>query len=373
MDKSNRAHINVCHFTSVHKWDDIRIFLKECSSIADAGFNVSLVAKGVTDQEVNGVKVFGVPDLGGSRLKRATQQGKLVYQKALSLNADIYHFHDPELLRYGKKLARKGKKVVYDSHEDFPGQLRGKHWIPSILRGTVSGIANNYEKKAVRSFAGVVAATPTIRKIFEAHHKNVAEVNNFPILSEFQEGIQEKEPNTLCYVGAITRLRGIVPLIKAMEDIDATLHIAGKFGESDLEHELNQMPGWKKVVFHGILGRKEVIALLHRCQIGTVTLKYNENYALSQPIKMYEYMLAEQAVVATEFPLWKELIDHGKFGACVDPEDPGAIAAAINRLLKDPAMIAEMGRNGKQLVLKKYSWEREAETLIEFYDRISEE
>ena len=113
----------VCHFSSAHAPNDTRIFHKQCASLAREGYDVTLVVKAKDSQSVGttvekGVKVIQVPVDASSRLKRMLFGAKSIYRKALEVDADIYEFHDPELLPYGLRLARKGKKVIFDSHED---------------------------------------------------------------------------------------------------------------------------------------------------------------------------------------------------------------------------------------------------------------
>ncbi len=55
----NVSKIKVCHITSAHNSDDIRIFHKECASLAKAGYDTYLVAKGESREE-KGVHVVGV-------------------------------------------------------------------------------------------------------------------------------------------------------------------------------------------------------------------------------------------------------------------------------------------------------------------------
>jgi glycosyltransferase involved in cell wall biosynthesis len=361
--------MKVCHFTSVHSWNDIRIFLKECRSLAKAGHDVYLVAKGVEDQTVDGVHIRGVQDLGGSRIKRALFQSKLVYRRALELDCDIYHFHDPELLRYGLKLKKRGKKVIYDAHEDFPGQIKGKHWIPRFLRSSASRYADRFEKRIARQLTGIVTATPTIADIFSPVNSKTIAINNYPLPEEFpitNQDLCERE-QALCYIGAISRIRGIVPIVKAMEHINGTLHLAGRIGEPGLQQEIEALPGWKKVVFHGMVGRQEVAAILGKCPIGIVTFLPNQNHLYCQPNKLFEYMIAGQAVVASNFPFWEQYLQNGQCGLMVNPEDPKAIAEAVNDLLHHPEKAQQMGLEGRKLVMEKFTWEKEQEKLIDFY------
>src|SRR5699024_2888763 len=114
---------SVVHLTSVHPRFDTRIFFKECQSLALSGYKVSLIVADVFHNETkSGVVII---DVGKSqdRLDRIINVTRRVYSQALSLDADVYHVHDPELLPCALKLKRKGKIVVFDSHEDVSKQL----------------------------------------------------------------------------------------------------------------------------------------------------------------------------------------------------------------------------------------------------------
>jgi hypothetical protein len=112
--------MRIAHLTSAHPRDDIRIFLKECRSLAVRGHEVVLVvADGFGDEFRDGVMIADVGRSKG-RLDRMVNTTRRVLRKALDLKADIYHLHDPELLPIGLALKSRGKKVVFDAHEDVP-------------------------------------------------------------------------------------------------------------------------------------------------------------------------------------------------------------------------------------------------------------
>lgn len=82
----------ICHMTSAHSSEDVRIFHKECASLAKReDFDVYLVATGESREEA-GVHVLGIGPKPSGRLERMKETAKRVYEKALSLDADIYHF-----------------------------------------------------------------------------------------------------------------------------------------------------------------------------------------------------------------------------------------------------------------------------------------
>lgn len=89
----------IVHMTSVHVRNDTRIFYKECVSLANAGYEVVLiVADGKGDEEKNGVTIVDVGKKPTSRIRRMIFTTARIYKAAWQIDADVYHFHDPELL-----------------------------------------------------------------------------------------------------------------------------------------------------------------------------------------------------------------------------------------------------------------------------------
>ena len=87
--------------------------------------------------EVGGVRIRPVPK-ATSRRDRMLRTAWQVYRAALDEKADLYHFHDPELLPIGMLLALRGRKVIYDAHEYLGETARTKRWIPGPLRRCAS-------------------------------------------------------------------------------------------------------------------------------------------------------------------------------------------------------------------------------------------
>ena len=101
-----------------YKSNDVRIFYKQCRSLQKHGFFVNLIAPNVKNQELEGVKIIGLKPIKENRFYRIFQLSKTAYQLAIETDADIYHFHDPELLRIGLKLRKKGKKRKKETKKD---------------------------------------------------------------------------------------------------------------------------------------------------------------------------------------------------------------------------------------------------------------
>jgi glycosyltransferase involved in cell wall biosynthesis len=359
----------VVHMTSVHSPDDPRIFAKECRTLSAAGYDVHLVAPTGDDEVHDGVRVWSVPPPESDRrLARMTSTVMQVYRRARSIDADLYHFHDPELMPAALALAGAGKPVIYDVHEDLAAATLDKAWLRPRLRGPVARVIARLEPAAANQLAAVVAATPAIAERFSGR-ANVVTVNNFPALSEFADASPPsagKEP-AVCYVGAITAIRGIDTMLEAIAATDARLLLAGHFDPPSLAELVPASPRPSQVESFGEVERSRVAEIFDRAMAGVVLFKPAANHFRAQPTKLFEYMSAGLPVIASNFPLWCEIVERNKCGICVDPLSPAAVAEAIRWLIAHPDEAREMGENGREVVRTTYNWEPEGRKLIALY------
>lgn len=369
--------MRIAHLTSAHPRHDVRIFVKECRSLARAGHEVTLVvADGRGDEMRDGVRIVDVGAPAG-RLDRALRAARRVTDFAMRSDATICHLHDPELVPGGLRLKRAGKKVVFDSHEDLPRQILEKPYLARPVRRVVSMAAEAYENYACRRLDGIVGATPLIRDRFGRINPNAVNVNNFPILGEL-ETVERRAPDgppTVLYVGAITAARGIRQMVDAMDRVrsDASLSLAGRFSEPSLRDEMAGKPGWARVHEAGFLDRTGIRDTMAGAVAGLVTLQPVPAYIDALPIKLFEYMSAGLPVIASDFPVWRAIVEEHDCGLLVDPRDPGAIAAAIDMVIAHPERALEMGRNGSEAVKRKFNWGFEEKKLLAFYASLDAE
>lgn len=317
-----------------------------------------------------------IVDVGrsGGRLQRVLRTTGRVLRAALTLDADVYQLHDPELIPAGLRLKRQGRQVVFDSHEDVPAQLLAKPYLNRFSRRALSTAFAAYERHACRRFDGLIAATPFIRERLAAINPNTVDVNNYPVLQEFETAPDwNRKAMEVCYVGSISAIRGIRELVRACEQLrsPARLSLVGGFSEPALEREVAGYPGWARVDAHGHLDRAGVQQAMGRAMAGLVTLHPVVNYLDALPVKMFEYMAAGLPVIASRFPLWQEIVEGNGCGICVDPMDPAAIAAAIDHFCRHPQEARRIGENGRRAVHTRYNWHGEADKLLAFHDRIA--
>lgn len=360
--------MRVVHLASQHPADDVRIFLKECRSLAKEGYEVHYIAPGASDGPRDGVILHGFELPGGWRPLQIARRLWRVWRLARRLDAHLCHIHEPALLPVALLLKLGGARVVYDVHEDHLAALAdgpySEGWKRLGLR--------LFEAVARRACDGFVAATPAIAR--QLPDGRTVELLNYALPEEF-DGTPAASTNgaSVVYVGLITAGRSLRQMVDAaarLRDPEARLVLIGGFVPAELEQEARSLPGWSRVEFLGPRGRQEVAERLAVARAGLVLFQPQPNHTQALPNKLFEYMAAGLPVVASDFPYWRSLLEPIGCAIWVDPTDPEQIATAVDDLLADAERAREMGRRGAAAVRERLNWEHEAPKLVELYRRL---
>lgn len=350
--------------------------MKISRSLAKDGYRVLLVVPHDKDEIVDGVFVKGIAR-STDRFSRIFLTSWRVAREALASGAKICHFHDPELMPAGLILKLRGRKVIYDVHEDYSKTIPTKSWLPSILRKPLAFTIQALEWVTALCVDRVFAATPTIAQRFPSRKTVI--LQNFPIQDEFASGDNEQpysaRPAIVTYIGGLTPERGSLEMVQAIglvnKSFNASLHLAGRIVPDSLHSKMRQTAGWDRVTAFGFCDRAKVSRILEQSRIGLVVLHPHPNYVNSLATKMFEYMSAGLPIIASDFPLWRQIIEETGTGLLVDPMNPQAIAHVIEWLLAHPDEAEEMGRKGKEAARTKFSWSPEEEKLLAAYGELA--
>lgn len=162
-------------------------------------------------------------------------------------------------------------------------------------------------------------------------------------------------------------------VIKALSKTSARYLLAGAAYPGYLE-QLQKLDGWKQVDYLGVVSHERVYEIYRQSVAGVVLLDYTANAGYHKGtlgvLKLFEYMMAGIPVIATDFELWKEIVEGYDCGLCVNPHEVGAIADAINYFLEHPDIAKEKGENGRKAVEEKFNWGVQEQVLFKVYDKV---
>lgn len=365
-----RERPKAVHVSIVHPAGDVRIFVKECRSLAAAGYDVTLYARTEEAYERDGIRVRPVPT-SRSRLGRMTVGVWSLLRPLLRECADIYHLHDPELVPLGLALRARGYPVVFDAHEPFALQVYDKGYLPAALRPTVSAAAVALQYLTGRGLSAVVAASPVAAEAY-AGARRLATVNNFPVTAEGTDIVPySRRSRALVYVGGLSRARGWHAMLDAACRIHAQtggrLTLVGPFQQPELEDDLARPEVAKAVEYLGVLDPFEARRVMADSCVGLVLFQRSRAHERAWPNKLFEYMAAGVPIVASNFTHWQEILASRGSGIVVRPDDPDAVANACLEILANPSRGADMSTNGRSAATDHYVWDNEARTLLSLY------
>ncbi|MCW4385033.1 glycosyltransferase family 4 protein [Salinibacterium sp. SYSU T00001] len=365
--------VRIVHVSSVHSWSDNRIYYRECTSLQAMGYKVTLVAvESTVDAERTDVDVVTLRRL--PRLVRASLGSVLAIAAGLRTGAKLFHLHDPELTWAIPLLRGLGKRVIYDAHEDLLMQIDNKKYVTPALRPFMI-VAARVSLGLARRANHVVTATETIAERFSA--SRVTTVHNYPTLSADASpgGPVASRPRSLVYVGAISERRGVIQMVDAIASSAFPegwrLQLAGPM-PADLRARVSASAGWAGVEYHGPVSPSHARGLMQGSRVGFVVLQSNAAYLDSLPTKMFEYFAAGTPVIASDFPLWRRIIEEHDCGLVVDEKDPDAIAAAVARYSEEPDLLDRHSRNALRAAKETFNWDAETVHLRAAYRKAVE-
>lgn len=363
-----RGSFDVAHVSSAHPWTDNRVHLRESASTASRYRTLLVAVDSPTTVSETGVTVVTIPRR--PRLRRVFVSTLQVVILAAASGAKVVHMHDPELVWGIPFLRLLGRKVIFDAHEDLPDQFRNRHYLPESLHGITRVLA--HAVIAVASLSDhIIAATTHVGSRYPTRKTSV--VHNFPRLrvAELDLAPIDARPMRATYIGAVSENRGSETMRLAVDQPDFPsgwqLHLAGPFRPPRLADSFVDVEAAGRTVVHGVLSPEVARDLLLESRVGIVVLQPTDAYRHALPTKMFEYMAAGIPVIASDFPVWVDLLDEFDCATFITPDDPQALAEAVRRYADDTELLERHSANARRAAVEAFDWTTEEQTLLDVY------
>lgn len=364
----------ICHFTSAHDPFSLRIFYKQCRTLASYGYDVTYIAPANGSIIKDGVKIKHVPEYS-NWMGRLNTSLFTCLNACIKEKADLYHFHDPDLMLTGLILRALGKKVIFDIHEDYPTKtltmLKLKNGLVyKVLKSSLYHLQDFFLKRYTHNVTvteNIFSKLGTSKKIIIGNYPIIKEIENSKTLSV---DVGKNSNIRLIYTGMLTRIRGIEFLVKALEYCNENIELIllGEWEDEAYFNQCKNTDGWDKVKYLGFKKLDVTYKYVSSADIGLINFLPVENHVNSMPNKAYEYAAFGLPMIVSDFPFWRKL--YSESALFVDPLDPASIASAIQQLSSNKELRVRLGSYAKDSTLKNFSWENESNKLLALYDSI---
>lgn len=367
---------SVMMYSSVHAWNDTRIFYKEAMALANAGFKIDFY--GVE----NDSPVVEHPNITLHLLKASEKKSgrfhrwRVLYQRVKQSDADYYHIHDPELLSFFYYFRKKKSEAqfIYDMHENFPLDIQTKEWIPKVFRGVLTRCVRVYEKVTMSSCDHVIMAEESYQLYYSHLKCPITIIRNYPRWVEKNEEKRKTGPFTLIYVGGITEDRGLWEMLQLIKRLNQSgrkkyqLKLVGPTGndlQSAIDEFIQEEHLGAYVEVYGRIPYSDIWSLLEQSDIGLCLLHPLPNYLESMATKLYEYMAASLPILCSNFPAWEKLVLQADCGEVCPPFDLNKLEWLIRNRADYREKNRIQGQNGREAYEQFYLWEHEEKKLLQ--------
>ena len=389
----------VCHLIFEHSPLDGRIFYKEAVSLANAGYQVTILAPSVDKRTLGRKREITLDKDGTFRKlgvefefyhydKRFPRQirirdfitGKRILRKLVEIDADVYHFHEDGIsmeISLKLKQIRPSPKIVFDFHEFFLISKRNR--LPKKKRGFLRYI--KLEKRVIEISDLIITVSDFLEGYFEAlRAKKVVNIMNCQSKSIFKSP-GKTEGNKLffvCHEGKMLFDRGLKLIIEIMRNIadpDIRCLIIGSLPAKEREYFDQKTCEYKiedRFVITDWLDYSEVPGYLSQAHLGLYFMM-SENGRLGIGNKFFNYLCYGLPIILLSNPAVEGILSKYKCGCCFTEPDAKTIAAKIVELKRDRDLYETLSANSRAAFENEFNWERMETILVNAYQGLFDE
>lgn len=342
--------------------------IRICTSLANAGYNVTLVGRKLTASIPLSTQPFVQ-----KRLFCLFEKGKLFYLE-YNIRLLFYLFFkkmdcicaidlDTILPDYFISKIKKIKRV-YDAHELFC-EMKEIATRPAIYK-----VWKKIERYTVPKFInGYTVNQPIANEFKKMYGVNYEVIRNIALLREINQ--TEKKEKFILYQGAVNEGRSFETLIPSMKHVDCKLIICGDgnfMEQARLLVAVNNLQD--KVIFKGKVKPDELRALTQQAYIGITLFDdagLSNYYSLAN--RFFDYLHAGIPQLCVNYPVYKEINDKYHIAALTDDISEKNIAALLNNLLVNEVEYEIMRQNCMK-TREELNWQQEEKKIIQFYKNL---
>jgi glycosyltransferase involved in cell wall biosynthesis len=178
----------------------------------------------------------------------------------------------------------------------------------------------------------------------------------------------------IAFVGGFQHWHGIERLVESFAHVlpempNARLLLVGDGrARPSIDRKISELGLGSNVIITGLIPQSRVPEILAAADIAVLPYPELPREMWFSPLKLYEYMAAGKAIVASDAGQISDVIKHNYNGLLVSPGDIAHLTEALVGLLKEPAERERLGCNARQQALEQHSWRRYVERLVQVYN-----
>lgn len=380
--------MRVCLIGAAHYLDDDRMFHREATSLSRK-YTVDVVVAGAKQEYTkNGIRIICL-----QKRSKAMHVKLLLdmYRHLRSNRYDVVHCFDLDSLVvafFACGMLSERPLIVYDAHEHFPSLIARTYFgLQKVLESALERLLDAFECFLAASCDGFVVVNAALSKRFSVFGKPVVEVRNVPSLSWYDSApvlgfLDDVVDPIVIYVGLMSAKKGfeqtiLTKMILDKLGIKTCFVLVGDVKGAKALEALKALKGFYPnladagIRFTGYVQYPLLPGILRKAKIGLALIQpASLNYVISQPNKLFAYMIAGLPVVASDLPGIRDIVSKEKCGILVTPGDPEEAAKAIAALLQKEELRMSLGENGRKAIERELNWEMERQKLFDFYDMI---
>lgn len=317
--------------------------------------------------------------IGAAQLWKLPLFWRAVLPYLAQIQPDLIHCHDFDTLPVGLWWGKpRGIPVVYDAHEYFAELTRPR--LHGLLGSLIYYGIRASEQVSARLADAVVTVDQTLGEIYRRYHRRVIIIGHYPspsLAARPTNAFQGNELNLL-YAGRISTDRGMLDYLEILRGlrlrgIPARLILAGSFipeqERAEFEQACHDLRDWITIL--GWTPYPEMPKVLRNADVGLAILQPIPRFKAALPVKLFEYMAAGLPVVASDFPLIREIVEKHHCGLLIDPSHGVKPAIdGIEEWWKHRETGIQAGERGRQAVLEHYNWDVLMQDLFALYDTL---